>query len=196
MTPFRSWLETGWIPRLQTDKLGRSWMVESSTILELVWNPNTMGSTTKGAKDMSLNVIGSTSQDLDRSYHWQTAFCNRRTKNTHTLNTRNSQILPHLHGFHNKSKRFCQYSWWTYLCQCVTIFSGLRGNHLRKSGPNTTKCMGHNQHDQTPTNHKLSILPQEHSWAISTSWLHTMQIETFLCSTLPNKSSLSSYPYI
>ena len=42
---------------------------ESSTIPELVGNPNTMGSTTEGTKGMSLEFIGRKSQDLDRFKH-------------------------------------------------------------------------------------------------------------------------------
>ena len=39
----------------------------SLTIPELIGNPNTMGSTTEGAKGMSLEVNDRKSQDLDRS---------------------------------------------------------------------------------------------------------------------------------
>ena len=42
---------------------------ESSRIPKLVGNSNTIGSTTEGAKGMSLEFIGRKSQNLDRSKH-------------------------------------------------------------------------------------------------------------------------------
>ena len=48
-SPKAGW-ERGLVPRLRTDKLGRSRVSENSTIPELVGNPYTVGSTTEGAK--------------------------------------------------------------------------------------------------------------------------------------------------
>ena len=56
-SPKAGW-ERGLVPRLRTYKLVRSRVSESSTIPELVGNPYTVGSTTEGAKGMSLVAIG------------------------------------------------------------------------------------------------------------------------------------------
>ena len=59
-SPEAGW-EKGPVSRLQTDKLLRL------GIPELVGNPNTMGSTTEGAKSTSLEVNNKKSQVLNRS---------------------------------------------------------------------------------------------------------------------------------